>query len=151
LLNFMWGIAYFKFILYLCINKIKTNMKRLEMPVSDLIGKTLKKISVESEYDSKNKIVFESQDSEIYEMYHEQDCCEEVSIEDIEGDLNDLVGVPIIKAEESTNSDENDYGSETWTFYKFATIKGYVTIRWYGSSNGNYSEAVSFKLVTDIK
>jgi hypothetical protein len=126
-------------------------MKRLETPVSDLIGKTLTKISVESEYSLKNKIVFESQD-EVYEMYHEQDCCEVVSIEDIEGDLNDLVGVPILNAEESTNSGETDYGSETWTFYKFATINGYVTIRWYGESNGYYSEAVSFvKLVTDIK
>ena len=126
-------------------------MKRLETPVSDLIGKTLTKISVESEYSLKNKIVFESKD-EVYEMYHEQDCCEVVSIEDIEGDLNDLVGVPILNAEESTNSGETDYGSETWTFYKFATINGYVTIRWYGESNGYYSEAVSFvKLVTDIK
>lgn len=126
-------------------------MKRLETPVSDLIGKTLTKISVESEYSLKNKIVFESQD-EVYEMYHEQDCCEVVSIEDIEGDLNDLVGVPILNAEESTKSGETDYGSETWTFYKFATINGYVTIRWYGESNGYYSEAVNFvKLVTDIK
>lgn len=113
-----------------------------------LIGKTLTKCSgvVGGE-----TIIFQTIKGEIYQLFHRQSCCESVLIEDICGDLSDLVGSPIIQAEKNT-SDKNPpnfkkryQNSFTWTFYRFATVKGTVVIRWYGESNGCYSEDVDFR------
>lgn len=109
--------------------------------VSVLLGKTL--TSVEQQCD--DEILFVTESGESYLMYHEQDCCESVEIEEVIGDLKDLVGSPITMAEEVTQQGESEWGSQTWTFYKFATNKGYVTLRWLGESNGYYSESVYFK------
>lgn len=109
--------------------------------VNVLVGKTLTEIKNEDNYG----LLFCTDNNEFYKMYHEQECCEDVSIEEIIGDLNDLIGSPITMAEEVIqDGDANDYMSQTWTFYKFATNKGYVTIRWLGESNGYYSESVDF-------
>ncbi len=87
---------------------------------------------------------------------HEQDCCESVTINDITGDLEDLIGSPLLRAEERINEpkdgeipdsfDATRLDSYTWTFYEFATIKGSVTVRWLGESNGYYSERVDWKI-----
>ena len=112
--------------------------------VSILKGKILKDIKIEGT----ESILFIDKDDIEYEMFHDYDCCENVYIEDICGDINNLIGSKIIMAEEVINRDLsplNKYDeSYTWTFYKFATVKGYVTIRWYGESNGYYSERVDF-------
>lgn len=76
-------------------------------------------------------------------MGHLQDCCECVYIEDICGVLSDLENTPILEAYSSTKDDEAAYETGMWTFYHIATINGYVTIRWYGESNGYYSVDVS--------
>ena len=112
--------------------------------VNELIGKTLSDIKVNRDHD---EITFVCQDDSEYLMYHDQDCCETVTIDDVSGDIMDLVGSPIILAEESSEAGvDSEWGdSSTWTFYRFATVKGYVDIKWFGSSNGYYSESVNFK------
>lgn len=117
----------------------------MSVSVDVLLGRTLTKI-----YEGDDELLFHTSEGEVYKMYHDQNCCEYVSIEDIAGDLEDLIGSPLTMAEEVTdNNGDNPRNpsdeSFTWTFYKFATIKGYVTIRWYGASNGRYSERVDFK------
>ncbi len=105
--------------------------------LNQILGLTFAKIETLGD-----EIIFRTHNNRVFRMYHEQDCCEAVWIEDIAGDLNDLVGMPLVCAEERTQDDPNACESGTWTFYEFATIKGSVTIRWYGSSNGYYSESV---------
>ena len=91
-----------------------------------------------------DEVIFKTLCGKWYKMYHSQDCCESVSLNDIEGDVADLINAPVLMAEESSNSGEDsEYGeSYTWTFYRFQTTKGFVVLRWLGSSNGYYSEAV---------
>lgn len=130
-------------------------------PFATLVGKTLTSAAKVAD----DRIEFECDDGSQYALWHSQDCCEGVEIESISGDLEDLVGTPIMVAEERTNDDgvlpedivaaraaeaTKDSGyvytpeSETWTFYTLRTIKGTVDIRWHGTSNGYYSERVDF-------
>lgn len=111
--------------------------------LEDLIGRTIVEISGIS--DRSDVVNFICSDGTEYRMMHHQDCCESVSLEEVIGDCNDLIGSPIVVSEESTSSGNCDYDSCTWTFYRFATVRGWVYLRWYGSSNGYYGEGVSFE------
>lgn len=109
-----------------------------------MLGKTF--VSVESyslnnfpDKDVHDILVFATADGEEFIFSHDQCCCERVWIGDIAGDLNDLVGAPLLQAEEVTQRPDS---STTWTYYKFATVNGSVTVRWLGESNGYYSESV---------
>jgi len=121
----------------------------------NLKGKTLSKVE---NFDNE-KLVFTTIEGEVYELSHEQECCESVLIEDICGDLDDLIGEPLLVVEEVKNGqninlegteDFDEWMSFTWTFYKMDTRKGGVTIRFFGESNGCYSETVDFyRIIND--
>lgn len=110
--------------------------------MSDLIGK----VCIYAEQDGDEQIVFVFDDGTFAKMYHSQDCCESVSIEDVNGDLEDLIGVPLEVFEERTQSAPSSYGSATWTFYCLRTIRGSIDIRWHGESNGYYSETADVEV-----
>lgn len=122
----------------------------------DLAGKVL--VKIEGAERGSKRITLHTADDKFF-MYHSQDCCETVEVEEIVGDVADLIGEPILLAEEVVSENETPEGvitnedaylgeSYTWTFYKLRTRSGDVTLRWLGSSNGYYSESVYFERVS---
>lgn len=127
-------------------------------PVAQLIGLTLNRI--EGCLPDSGEVTFYSECGQQFRMYHEQDCCESVYLQDIEGDVADLIGTPIVVAETVSNAYQQapnlitplpEMGGECeqWTFYRLATTKGWVVLRWYGDSNGYYSTDVDFERITN--
>jgi hypothetical protein len=110
--------------------------------LSNMIGKVFTSVT-----STGREMIFENA-HERFVFLHEQDCCESVEIYDIVGDIEDLANTPILIADEVSGeipADHESYESSTWTFYKFATFKGWVDVRWLGESNGYYSESVSLE------
>ena len=123
-------------------------METYESILKSMVGKTFDSVTSYEE-----TMLFSSSAGGV-ELYHSQDCCESVTIEDICGDLSDLSGSPIIQSEEVSGTAPDgyrDFESSTWTFYKFATIKGSVTVRWLGESNGYYSESVDVRRIAKVE
>lgn len=122
-----------------------TELKRGGMvnEYQELIGKVLVDV-IEDE----TTVDFTFSDGSEYSMYNEEEgtgngC--KITLEDVCGEWSDLYGEPLTITEEVINNSSSGVG--TWTFYHFTTIKGYVDLRWFGESNGYYSESVSFRKI----
>jgi hypothetical protein len=111
-----------------------------------LEGNKIKDVIVSED---KTEVLFIMYNAGIVKMYHDQDCCESVWLEDVSGDWDDIKNTEIIEFRKTKSTDKQFYKTDeilddsvTWTFYTFRTIKGDVTLRWCGTSNGYYSEEV---------
>lgn len=109
--------------------------------IEDLLGQTITSIKMhKGDYIAKITTT-----NYVYDMFCERSV-EDYWVEDIVGDLDDLFGSPITMAEEVigdySNNIEEGIFEGTFAFYKLATNNGYVTIRWCGIYDENYSEKV---------
>jgi hypothetical protein len=121
--------------------KYRFTTRTVPLSIEDIKGKSPIKIN-----QSADEIEMLFDDGTACKFYHDQECCEEVSILSVVGDWEDLIGTPLFVAEERSNSHRciENVESFTWTFYTFRSVKGSVDVRWYGESNGYYSESVDF-------
>jgi len=120
-----------------------------ETLLSSLFNQTIEKIEgaePEQEY-----VVFDLADGRRFGMAHQQNCCEYVRVHSIVGDLQNIIGTPVLSALEIDGDpvgiEFEPSESHTFTTFKITTEKGTVEIIWLGESNGYYGESVSFSEV----
>ena len=116
--------------------------------MDELIGKQIVKITGLEE--GSDEVYITTHDG-TFMFYHDQNCCENVRIVDLELGSDNFEGAFILSAKEVSSNNEpaptENSESYTWTFYKIETTKGEIWMRWLGESNGWYSEEVSFKRI----
>lgn len=111
------------------------------MPIGSLVGRVFRRVWADD-----YTVYMESGDGgPDAQLAHIQSCCEDVRIEEADGEWEWLAGFPIVAAE-ARETDRADTAcgdrTETWTFYAISSVRGTCHIRFHGSSNGYYSERV---------
>lgn len=124
----------------------KTDDEKKANPIAPLVNRTITTISrtiaeIEGVRRGSDKIVFTCSDDTKWVMYHNKACSQcdvDVWLEDICGDMADLIGSPVVRAEVSTSRwirdtdshlnfhDKHDKRKDrfTWTFYILGTAHG---------------------------
>lgn len=113
--------------------------------LNSLVGEVLTYIDT----DGKGEIMLTTESGRKIRIYHEQDCCESVRIEDTEGNWHNLIGKVIVEV----NYDIDPSGApmpeypDSWTRTNltFKVNDATVISKWIGESNGYYSESVDIE------
>ena len=112
------------------------------MSIELLVGKTV--AAVRGLENDSYEVFFDCDDGTTFRMFHDQDCCEIVSVAEFDGHCGGLVHSATERTEDIQNPEKDYHG--TWTFYVIESERGTLHLRWGGYSNGYYSEAVSVEI-----
>jgi hypothetical protein len=119
--------------------------------IGDLVGETLTYVDTDT---SCAEIMLTTASGKVIKIFHDQDCCESVHIEDTEGNWHELIGKVIVEAtqEESHEGEPPSEYSDSWTrtTLRFKVDDATVISRWIGESNGYYSETVDIEMVAKL-
>ncbi len=118
-------------------------MQCCSLDIAELVGETLTHIDVDD--DSRSVLLTTASGRQLL-IDHQQDCCEEVRLMDMDGNWVDLIGKPILWATEDVDHN-GDPEPEipacwTWTHLTFKVDDATVVSKWLGESNGYYSEEI---------
>lgn len=116
------------------------------MKIEDLVGETLAYIDAD---DQGEEVMLTTQSGRRIRIFHNQDCCETVRVEDTQGNWHDLIGRVIIEATEDVRpqGDPPPEYPDSWTrtTLTFKVDGATVISKWIGESNGYYSESVDIE------
>ena len=114
----------------------------------DLEGELITEIDVIDNENQNNQVLITTASGRQFLIHHSQDWCEYVRIEGIDGEFRHLVGKVIEQASEVVEDCSEGYESATRTTHTFKADKNTVVVRWFGESNGFYSESVDITEIT---
>jgi len=117
-----------------------------------MVGEIISEITLKTDDNNYEQLIFKTESGKIFKMFHENDCCEIVYLEDvIGGRLTDLLGETVVDVDIKTNSIKNNKNTEIYIeyyFYEIKTNENTITLRWYGDSE-YYSAYVDFEEITE--
>jgi hypothetical protein len=121
----------------------RKNGEKQEAEFEELKGKIIRQIEIIGDYAG---LRFICDDGIGYQLVHYRNCCEYARFVDICGELEWLLNTPVLMAEQVDGEHGyQEWEHYTWTFYKLATKRGYVTLSFLGNSNGYYNEEATFE------
>lgn len=110
-----------------------------EVDFSILKNKTIIGVNGLKEYS--NSVIFQLSNGKKLCMSDFGEIRSSVYIEEIYGDIDDIIDSEILLAECVTQSDKK---YTLWTFYKLSTINGSITLRWCGEADNGYYSVRTF-------
>lgn len=111
-----------------------------QVEIEDFVGLTFTKVDADGTFYTAEKK---------YDMYHSQDCCERVVLDETVGNINDITDEVITDAfttDDGAEDDDRSYEYVEYTNFHVVSAKGTVVFRWIGSGNGYYGTGVSISV-----